>query len=159
MGGQIVTINSRNFDKSIRKSWTCELIERSGPLLVFVGQFDRQIDHPHLGRIERGTISYEYYWLDRWCNVFRFHGPDGLFRNYYCNICTPPTFEAGMLDYVDLDIDILVGNDWTQAILDEEEFEDSAAKYGFSDELRKKVSGAVDELIAMIEHRQFPFDR
>ena len=34
--------------------------------------FDEEIEHELLGTISSGTISTEYYWLDRWYNVFRF---------------------------------------------------------------------------------------
>ena len=159
MNGRTVTIISREFDGSIGKSWTCELVEQRGPLLVLVGKFDREVSHDHLGRIERDTISHEYYWLDRWYNVFRFHEPNGSFRNFYCNINMPPTFENGVLDYVDLDIDILVAKDWTYSILDKDEFEENAAKFGFSPDLRAKAVKAVDEVIALIERHQFPFER
>ncbi len=159
MSGEIVTINSRKFDGSIGKSWKCELVEQARNLLVFVGVFDREISHEHLGVVKRGTISYEYYWLDRWYNVFKFHEPDGSFRDYYCNINMPPTFENGVLDYVDLDIDILVAQNGTYSILDSDEFEENAVKHEFSDDLRADVFRAVDELTAMIESREFPFSR
>lgn len=159
MSGEIVAINSRKFNGSIGKSWTCELTERTGDLLVFVGQFDREVNHEHLGLIKSGTISYEYYWLNRWYNVFRFHEPDGTFRNYYCNINMPPTFEDGVLDYVDLDIDILVSDDWTYQIVDSDEFEANALKHGFSDDLRTRATEAVGDLIEMIKQHKFPFDR
>ena len=159
MSGDIVTINSRKFDGRIGKSWTCELTEQTGDLLVFVGEFDLEVNHEHLGLIESGTISYEYYWLNRWYNVFRFHEPEGTFRNYYCNINMPPTFADGVLDYIDLDIDILVSKDWSYRIVDSDEFEQNALKHGFSDDLRAKVAAAVGDLIAMIEQREFPFGR
>ena len=158
MEGEAVTINSRLFDGSIGKSWTCELLYQESSLLVFVGVFDRQVTHEHLGVIRRGTISYEYYWLDRWYNVFRFHEPDGEFRNYYCNINMPPIFDGRTLDYVDLDLDIFVGRDRQSKILDSEDFEHSAARYGFSAELRYNVRKAVDELTELINRQDFPFD-
>ncbi len=71
----------------------------------------------------------------------------------------PPVFEGGTLDYVDLDIDILVANDLTYTILDSEEFELSAAKFDFSEDVRAKTFGAVKDVIAMVEQRHFPFDR
>lgn len=159
MSGEIVTINSLRYDGSLGKSWRCKLLEQSDSLLVFVGEFDREINHEHLGLIQRGTISREYYWLGRWYNIFCFHEPDGTFRNYYCNINMPPTFEDGVLDYVDLDIDILVSKDWSYKLVDSDEFEENALKHGFSDDLRTNVTVATAELIAMIEQRPFPFDR
>lgn len=155
---QQVTINSRKYDLSLSRSWNCTLIERSEPLLVFVGEFDQQVTHDDLGTISKGTISYEYYWLDRWYNIFRFHEPDGSFRNWYCNVNMPPVFRDGILDYVDLDIDILVWADWQTEVLDRDEFESNAVRFDYPTEIRAQAESAVGELLAMIKGRIFPFD-
>ena len=154
-----ITVNSRNFDDSIRRTWQCKLIERRDPLLIFVGVFDRDVEHADLGLIKKGTVSYEYYWLDRWYNIFRFHEPDGKFRNYYCNINMPPTFAGGILDYVDLDLDVVVWPDETYKELDRDEYEANAARHGFSKSLCSMVEAAVSELTAMIDRKEFPFER
>lgn len=158
MASKEVTINSRKYDLSLRRSWTCELVEQCDPLLVFVGEFDEDLAHPGLGEIKRGTISYEYYWLDRWYNVFRFHEPDGGFRNYYCNINMPPTFENGVLDYVDLDIDVLVWKDAVYEVVDRDDFEANVLKYGYPDSIREKVEETLVHLIGEIKAQNFPFN-
>jgi protein associated with RNAse G/E len=111
MHNHLVTVNSRKYDLKIRKSWQCHLIERDDSLLTLVGEFDSDISHAGLGSIARGTMSKEYYWLDRWYNVFHFCEPDGSFRNFYCNITMPPKFEDLVIDYVDLDLDVIVWPD------------------------------------------------
>lgn len=158
MANQQVRINSRKYDGSIRKTWKCKLTGRDDTLLVFVGIFDEDITHPGLGDIIRGTVSYEYYWLDRWYNVFRFHEPDGSFRNYYCNINMPPTFADGVLDYVDLDIDVIVGKSFDYEVVDRDDFETNAAKYGYPTRVRSRAEQTLAELIEQIENRRFPFD-
>ncbi len=154
----IVVINSRKFDGKIHRSWNARLIEQSNSLLIFVGKFEEEISHRYLGVIRRGTISYEFYWLNRWYNVFRFHEPDGGLRNFYCNVNMPPKFENDVLDYIDLDIDILVWKDFSQQILDVEEFEENAKSFSYSDNLREKVRASLSELSSLIENRMFPFD-
>ncbi len=151
-----ITVNSRAFDGSIRRSWQCELIERCDPLLVFVGTFDRDVAHGELGLIKKDTVSYEYYWLDRWYNIFRFHEADGTLRNYYCNINMPPVFASGVLNYVDLDIDIVVWPDKSWQILDREEFESNAVTFGYSNEIRTKVEQTTLELISIIDRGELP---
>ena len=74
------------------------------------------------------TISYEFYWLDKWFNVFRFYEPDGTFRNFYCNINIPPTFENGILEYTDLDVDVIVDKNFSRTILDQDEFEENSLR-------------------------------
>ena len=154
---KIITINSRKFDNSIHRSWKCKLIEKSNSLMVFVGEFEKEVVHKELGVIRRGTISYEYYWTDRWYNIFRFHEPVGGLRNFYCNVNMPPIFSNGVLDYVDLEIDILVWSDFRIEILDTDEFEQNTKRFSYSDKLRLKVQESVKGLKTMIEKREFPF--
>jgi protein associated with RNAse G/E len=158
MSSSIITINSRKIDGAIHKSWKAELLSETTELLTFVGKFEREINHSHLGIIRPKTLSYEYYWMNQWFNVFRFHEPEGGLRNYYCNINQPPSFINGVLDYVDLDIDVLVWKDYSYQILDLDEFEDNAIKFSYSEELRMDVDFALKRLITKIEKRSFPFD-
>jgi protein associated with RNAse G/E len=149
----MITVNSRKFDGSIRRSWNCELLEQRGSLLIFVGEFEFAVDHPDLGYIEKGTVSYEYYWLDRWYNAFRFHTVEGALRYYYFNINMPPTFADGVLDYVDLDIDVLVQPDLTYTVLDLDDFNRNARTLGYPDEVRTRTRAALDEVLRSIEQK------
>jgi len=156
---KIVTINSRKYDDKIYRTWKVQFSgKKADSLLSFVGEFEKEIYHPILGVIRRGTISYEFYWLDCWYNVFRFHEPNGEFRNFYCNVNMPPVFENGFLDYTDLDIDILVGKDFSYQILDLEEFEENARIFSYPNDLREKAMASLSELIFLIENRIFPFN-
>ena len=150
----MITVNSRKYDGTIRRTWQCEIIETRGSLLRLVGEFEDDVRHTDLGHIRKGTVSYEFYWLDRWYNVFRFHEPSGELRNYYCNISMPPTFENHTLDYVDLDIDVLVAPDLSYVVLDRDDFERSAEVFGYSPELRAKVESTIEELIGIVKARQ-----
>ncbi|HXL81851.1 MAG TPA: DUF402 domain-containing protein [Pyrinomonadaceae bacterium] len=127
-------------------------------MLVLDGKFDADIEHDLLGTIVSGTQSLEYYWLDRWYNVFRFSRPNGELRNYYCNVNVPPSFDGKILSYVDLDLDILVAPDFSFQILDAQDFERNAEVYGYDDEIRANAQRALDELVAMIDKRSFPFN-
>ena len=153
-----VTINSRKFDGTTHKTWTANLIEQNDALLTFVGIFENEVNHRQLGLIRRGTVSYEFYWLGGWFNVFRFHESDGSLRNFYCYINMPPEFKDNVLDYVDLDIDVLVWKDFSIQILDTEEFEVNSLKYGYSVEIKNKINESLEKILDLIEKRDFPFD-
>ena len=153
-----ITVISREYDLSIRRTWKAKLVKDESPLVELVGEFDRDVEHPNLGFVERGTLSHEYYWLDRWYNVFRFLTPTGELRNYYCNINLPPNFENGVLDYVDLDIDVLLWPDGRCEELDRKDFEQNAVKYGYSSELRRDVETTLKGLFRLIKDRSFPFE-
>ena len=152
----MITVNSRKYDGTIRRSWKCELLEQRDSLLVFLGEFEAAVDHSDLGHIEKGTVSYEYYWLDRWYNAFRFHTVEGALRYYYFNINMPPTFAGGVLDYVDLDIDVLVQPDLAYTVLDLEDFSANAQSFGYPAEVRSGAEAALEEVLAAIEQKNVP---
>lgn len=110
-----------------------------------------------LGTIPVGTISTEYYWLDRWYNVFRFAELDRKLKKFYCNINMPPKFDGQVLSYVDLDIDVLVEPDWSFSVLDVDDFEKNIKRYNYPVEIQHQAREAVTDLIALIETRAFPF--
>ena len=120
--------------------------------------FDEDIEHELLGKISSGTISTEYYWLNRWYNVFRFSDSNQQVQNFYCNINQPPSFDGRVLSYIDLDIDVLVAPDFTYKILDVDDFEENAKRYAYPDEVQANARQALAELISLIEARAFPFN-
>jgi len=152
-----ITVRVLKYDGTEYRHWQARLTRRQGSLVVLNAEFEYDVQHHLLGSIRRGTRTMEYYWLDRWYNIFRFLKDDGEIRLYYCNINLPPSIEAGVLSYVDLDIDVLVQPDFSYQILDLEEFEANAARYGYPDQIRSNARAAIDELVVMIETHQFPF--
>jgi protein associated with RNAse G/E len=153
----VIEVRTFKFDGQPHRTWNAELVRQKDSLLVLDGKFDDDIEHDLLGTIASGTHSLEYYWLDRWYNIFRFSQPNDELRNYYCNINMPPKFINGILSYVDLDLDILVAPDFSYQVLDLEDFERNVTAYGYSLEIQANARRAVEELTGMIQLRQFPF--
>jgi protein associated with RNAse G/E len=155
--GETIIVRACKYDGREHRRWSAQLLKREGPLLVLDAYFPEEISHHLLGTIAVGTHSLEYYWLDRWYNVFRFAEPDGQLRNYYCNVNVPPALVGNTLSYIDLDLDILVAPDFSYQILDKDDFETNAALYDYSADVQENASRALDELITMIAQRKFPF--
>ena len=152
-----IVVRSLKYDGRVHREWRARLVGREGALVVVEGVFESEIRHPLLGTVAAGTLSTEYYWTDRWYSVFRFREPGGRLRNHYCNVNCPAQFDGRALSFVDLDIDVLVAPDFSYSVLDEDEFEAHAARYGYPASVRAEVSRALSELIGMIEGRRFPF--
>jgi len=153
-----VGVQAFKYDGKLHRTWSAELISREDSLVVLDAKFSEEIVHELLGTIASGTHSLEYYWLDRWYNIFRFAQSDGSLRNYYCNVNVPAKFDGETLSYVDLDLDILVNADFSYVVLDREDFEANASVYGYTDEVKANAQQALAELASMIETRAFPFD-
>lgn len=157
MSGERFIVRVLKYDGTTYRSWHAQLREIRDQLLILDAEFDADVQHESLGEIPKGTRTIEYYWLDRWYNVFQFLEDDGRTKLFYCNINTPPVVEEGVVRYVDLDIDLLVKPDLSYEVLDLEEFYTNAQRYGYSDELKKRAQAAVEDLKVMIEGRHFPF--
>ena len=158
MIGEIFTINARRADGKIYRNWQAELVEETADYWLFVGKFSATIEHQQIGIIEQGTISYEYFWKNRWYSIFRFHHPSGELRNFYCNVNQPPSFSKNVLDYIDLDLDVLVWKDLSYQVLDLDEFQTNSVAMNYSADLKKNVQKGLDEIIHLIKNRLFPFD-
>lgn len=157
-GNNAIVVRVRKYDGTEHRSWPAHVVKQTGPLLVLDGVFDANIEHDLIGTITSGTISTEYYWFDRWYNVFRFSDRAGTLNSFYCNINMPPNFDGHVLDYVDLDIDVLVKPDFSYQVVDLEDFDQNARAYGYPPEVRENAHAALAELIRLIETRSFPFD-
>jgi protein associated with RNAse G/E len=143
-----VLIRVLKYDGTERRRWFGRVARHDGPLIVLDAVFDEEVQHDLLGTIASGTVSKEYYWLDRWYNVFRFS------NRFYCNVTQPPSFDGSVLTYVDLDIDVLVESDFSYRILDLEDFETSQ----YPAEIDQSARQAVEDLIEQIKTRSFPFN-
>lgn len=146
--GEELVVRVLKYDGRERRRWPARVAKQDGPLIVLDAVFDEEIQHDLLGRIASGTISTEYYWLDRWYNVFRFD------ERFYCNVTKPPSFAESILTYVDLEIDVLVESDFSYRILDLEDFE----KFSYPSDVKHNARAALDELINLVETRSFPFN-
>jgi uncharacterized protein len=152
-----ILVRAYKYDGVLHREWDAELVRQEGALVVLDAKFPEEIVHDLLGTILSGTGSLEYYWLDRWYNIFRFAEPDGTLRNYYCNVNVPPNFDGETLSYVDLDLDILVDPDFSYRVLDVEDFERNAKHYGYTEEVQANARQALEDLVKMIQGRGFPF--
>ena len=114
---RIVTINSRDLNGEIRKSWNAELIEQHEGLITLMGVFESEIHHPFSGLSDAARSRMNITGSIVGTTYFAFTSRTGfsklLLQHQYAS-----KIHGEVLDYVDLDIDILVGNDGQYSILD-----------------------------------------
>lgn len=151
-----ITVNSLKFDGTINRSWNCEFLGVCGERFDLRGEFEATVSHPDLGTIAARTLSYEYFWSDRWYSVFEFFDPDGSFRNAYFNINQPPSLEGENLSYIDLDIDVVVWPDGRVVVLDESEFREHSVLFGYPDEVVDAAREALASVLEIANSQTFP---
>lgn len=107
-------------------------------------------------RFEVGDRFIEWFYTDRWYNIFEIHasGNDALV-GWYCNVAAPASIEAEVVRCRDLVLDLWVARDGTMMVLDEDEF---AADVTLDEATRIAARKGLVELQRLVERRTPPFD-
>ncbi len=151
----MISVNSYSFHGELRKSWQAELVMQTAEKIELTGLFDRDIRHNELGLIRKNTISREYYWFAKNYNLFCFFEPNGIFRNLYFNISLPPKLLGRKLEYIDLDIDVVVWPDKSHTVLDLDEFEAN----DYPENIRTTAFAALADVLSDIESGRYELPR
>jgi protein associated with RNAse G/E len=153
-GGRPLVVQKLFYDGSKSYRWVGREIQRDADHLFFTAVFER--DGRDLGyvRFEKGDVFYEWYYFDRWYNVFQVYSKEGVLKGWYCNVTAPAKVDEE-LTFVDLALDLWVWPDMRYLVLDEDEFaEHEAALY--SAEHTRTARAALAELIARTENGTLP---
>jgi predicted RNA-binding protein associated with RNAse of E/G family len=96
----------------------------------------------------------EYFYADRWYNIFQICASDGHLKGWYCNVTRPARISAEEVRAEDLALDLWVAPDGETRVLDEDEF----AALPLSAQERDAAWRALAELEAMVAQKVAPFD-
>ena len=136
-------------------SYLGALVERNATFVCIDAAFD--LSDRELGyiRLRRGDHFREWFYTDRWFNIFRILDAEShALKGWYCNITQPPTITAGQVAAEDLGLDVFVQADGQMLLLDEDDF----LQLNLSSEEVKQAWAAVDEIKDMVANRLRPFD-
>jgi Uncharacterized domain/protein associated with RNAses G and E len=130
------------------------VLSRDEHSIVLEALFDRA-DMPFMDVVfKTGDRFVEYYYSDRWYNIFAIHDRgDGQIKGWYCNIGQPAVIDDGIVSYVDLALDLWVSVDGKQTVLDEDEFEELK----LTEELKTGALNGLDELKSLFKSKNPPF--
>ncbi len=103
---------------------------------------------------EPGDHFVEYYYTDRWFNIFAISTADGGRKGWYCNIAMPACMSEERVEQVDLLLDVWVSPAGQPRVLDEDEF---AAATTLTRAQRDGAQQGLRDLLVLIEARREPF--
>ena len=158
MTGRTIRICSTKYDGSPHWEFDSSFVRQDGPLLITLNYAGQELQTWNGPWIETHN-THNHFWSDRWYNVMRLDRPDGGFDGWYCNVTTPMQFDGETVRYADLDLDLRVSAQGESQLLDEDEFLENSQRMGYPPDMIEHARRAVDELLALVRGRQFPFDR
>ncbi|NWG06620.1 MAG: DUF402 domain-containing protein [Chloroflexi bacterium] len=148
-----IKVQKKNPAGEVTYEYIGNLLSRDETTLVLEALFDRA-DMPFMDVVfKTGDRFVEYYYTDRWYNIFAIHDrDDDRVKGWYCNVGKPAMFDNGVVSYIDLALDLWVSANGRQTVLDEDEFNE----LGLDSELRQKALIALQELKAYFETKRPP---
>jgi predicted RNA-binding protein associated with RNAse of E/G family len=107
-------------------------------------------------RFEPGDSFTEYYYIDRWFNIFDIADSNGIHKGWYCNIAEPASITDDTIKQIDLLLDVWINPQGQPLLLDEDEF---AAATTLSVEQRHGAQQGLQALMRMLTASEEPFAR
>jgi protein associated with RNAse G/E len=102
----------------------------------------------------RGDALREWFYSDRWYNIFRLQDVhDGRLKGWYCNITRPAVITAESISADDLALDVFVTPEGGVTLLDEDEF----ATLDLDAHDRQAALDAVEQIRQAVATRSGPF--
>jgi predicted RNA-binding protein associated with RNAse of E/G family len=102
----------------------------------------------------RGDVFDEWFYTDRWYNVFRVtDGVTGALKGWYCNVTRPAIWDEDSVRSDDLALDVAISAAGQINVLDEDEF----AALALSSDEQANARAAVDEIRRAFVTKSPPF--
>lgn len=128
-------------------------LERNNNSIRLLAFFNRDDLDLGFAIFARGDRFVEYYYNDRWYNVFAVHdGDSDKLKGWYCNVCRPAVLGETEVRCEDLALDVWVAPEGESLILDKDEF----AALAITDEERVSSLKALDELLKLAKNGALP---
>lgn len=148
------TVNKLNHRGEQELSYTGEAIEHGENFVCIRAPFTFSTRDLGYVVLKTGDIFTEWFYTDRWYNVFQINDVDsGSLKGYYCNLTRPAHIIEASLSAEDLALDIFVKPDGEILRLDEEDY----AALPLADDERKQVEVAIATIEDLVKRRVAPF--
>jgi uncharacterized protein len=150
-----LTVRKFLYDGTPNYVWEGRVVECDDEQVVLEAFFTR--DRRDLGYVvfERGDLFVEFYYFNRWYNVFQIYSASGELKGWYCNITRPAALANGELLFTDLALDLFAYPDGSSLPLDVEEFEQQASSV-YSPEDTARARAAFEELLSLHDRGKLP---
>jgi len=148
-------VQKRNHLGVVVWSYEGEEVERGDQHIILNAFFNRDDRDDGYFVWQRNDRFLEWYYTDRWYNVFKIHDRDtDAIRGWYCNISRPAVITDFLVYADDLELDVFVSPAGEITLKDEVEFN----ALDISAEDRARALEAADAIRQLAAAKTPPFD-
>jgi hypothetical protein len=137
--------------------YTGRLVARGETWLCLEAHFGRSDTAAPYVTFRQGDRMVEWFYIDRWYNIFQLHDvDDDHLKGWYCNITRPAVFSEDSVAADDLALDVFITPSGEIVLDDEDEYRALLPLLPEAD--RAASTQAVEALRARVSARAAPFD-
>lgn len=150
-----ITVRKLNYNGSEVISYPGQVLKRTEDAIVLRTSWDRELMDLGFVTLEPEDRWTEYFYSNRWYNIFEIRTSNGRLKGWYCNITRPAHIGEETVSAEDLALDLWIAPDRSTKVLDADEF----AELPLTSNERWAARQALAELQARVAEEAPPFDR
>ena len=162
-----IIVRKRKYDGRIKSEWEGELFPSLGTGMVkdAAQEWLVVLHHPdyHLKFQKKWAKMQSPFFLQCFSRrdplaILLEYGLDGQFRGAKCDAALPTKFEENVIDFCDLDLDLIVAEDFSSYVRDHHTFHRNRVKMSYPPVVVRMAHEGIELAQTLLEARQFPFD-
>lgn len=143
--GASLPVRAHKADGECYRWWTATVEQVGEGWIATTTPVGHQVKSPK-GVWESPFAIRSYYWFDRPYSLLEVFKKDGSLQEIYIHVSSHPRLENGALRYTDYELDVVYKPGRRVEIVDQDEFEEAARRYGYSVEFQRACYGAAKRL-------------
>lgn len=154
-----ITVRKRKFDNSIKSEWEGEFLPVQFPSWMLVLHHpERHLKLSQAGIVQSDRLFLHCFSLVHPLTILFVYSPEGVFREAKCDAALPATQKGNLIEFTDLDLDLIVNPDFSYYFRDEDQFAENKQKMGYSETVVAQARTGMGLAESLVNSRNFPFD-
>ena len=154
-----INVRKRKFDDSIKSEWEGERLSSPDSNWLLI------LHHPkrHLKFTQHGTHTHDLlflhcFYLAKPLAILLEFALNGEFRGAKCDASLPIIQKKNLVEFIDLDLDLIVESNLTNYVRDKITFAENSKTMGYPASVVQQAQRGIDLAKLLVINKQFPFD-
>ena len=134
--GDRVQVRAYKSDGTCYRWWTATVEAVDADQLALVTPAGHLIEDPGGNFMSQHALRV-FYWPGKWYSLLEAYAPDGDLSEIYVNISSPVEIDGLQMRFTDYELDVSRIPPGEARLEDEDEFEEAAVEYGYSEAFQR----------------------
>lgn len=146
--GDQMQVRAYKSDGTCYRWWTATVETVAPDEFVLVTPVGHPIQDPGGNFVSENALRV-LYWPGKWYSLLEAYTPGGKLAELYVNISSPVEIDGLEMRFTDYELDVSRIPPHQARLEDEDEFQEAAAEYGYSEEFRRECYQVAREAIEL----------